>query len=99
MEALFDAMAKTDRTRVSPHIQEFQLAFNVLLGIDVGRNQDRWMGWWNDNKKTYTLPEAMPKLPDESLATWQQFWGLERTYARNKKRGDRGQDPERGGKE
>jgi len=96
VDALFDLMTKADRRKVTPHIGEFQLAFNVLLGVDVGRNQDRWMGWWNDNKKTYTLPEAAPKLPDEALATWQKFWGLERTYSRNKKRGERGQDPERG---
>lgn len=96
VEALFEQMLKAERTRISPHIAEFQLAFNVLLGVDVGANQDRWMSWWNDNKKSYTLPTAQPKLPEQALATWQQFWGLERTYARNKKRGDRGQDPERG---
>jgi hypothetical protein len=97
VDALFDQMTRGDRARISPHVAEFQLAFNVLLGIDVGANQDRWMRWWSENKKSYTLPEAMPKLPDAALVTWQQFWGLERTYTRNKKRGDRGQDPERDG--
>lgn len=96
VEALFDLMTKADRRKVTPHIGEFQLAFNVLLGIDVGQNQERWLGWWNDNKKTYTMPEVAPKLPAEALGVWQQFWGLERTYTRNKKRGERGQDPERG---
>jgi hypothetical protein len=96
VEALFDLMTKVDRAKVTPYLREFQLAFNVLLGIDVGKNQDRWLGWWNDNKKTFTLAETMPKLPEESLAMWQEFWGLERTYTRNKKRGERGQDPERG---
>ena len=99
VEALFDQMTRTARTRISPHILEFQLAFNVLLGVDVGANQDRWMSWWSDNKKSYELPEAQPKLPEPSLVTWQEFWGLERTYSRNKKRGERGQDPERSGGE
>ncbi|MEZ6015840.1 MAG: HEAT repeat domain-containing protein [Planctomycetota bacterium] len=96
VETLFELMTKTDRRKVTPHIGEFQLALNVLLGVDVGKNQDRWVAWWNDNKRSFKVLEAMPKLAAESLTAWEQHWGLERTYARNKKRGDRGKDPEGG---
>jgi len=91
VEALFDLLTKADRRRVVPRMGELQLAFNVLLGVDVGKNQDRWQAWWNDNKKTYELTPKFPVLPAESLATWERFWGLERTYQRNRRRGDRGQ--------
>lgn len=96
VEALFDLMTKADRRKVTPFLAEYQLSFNVLLGVDVGRNQDRWLAWWNENRKTYALVAEFPKLPAESLRVWQEFWGLERTYTRNKKRGDRGQDPDGG---
>ncbi len=43
-----------------PHGVEFQLACNVLLGIHFGRNQERWMSWWKENKKTYELAPALP---------------------------------------
>lgn len=98
VEALFDLMLETARARITPHIHEFQLAFNVLLGVDVGANQDRWAAWWNEHRKTYELAAKMPKLPEASLGMWEQFWGLERTYERNQKRGDRGQDPEGAGR-
>jgi HEAT repeat protein len=90
VEALFDVMTKANPRRVTPHDAEFQLAFNVLLGIDFGKNRDRWLSWWNDNRKSFELAKVLPKLPQDSMLTWQQFWGLERTYERNEKRGDRG---------
>lgn len=96
VEALFDLMTKADRRKVTPYMGELQLAFNVLLGVDVGKNQDRWRDWWNDNKKTYVLPEVMPKLPNDALVTWQSFWGIQTYEVRKRKRGDRGKDPEGG---
>ena len=96
VEALFDLMTKADRRKVTPFLAEYQLAFNVLLGVDVGKNQDRWLAWWNEHRKSYELAAEFPKLPEESLRAWQLFWGLERTYSRNKKRSERGQDPEGG---
>lgn len=97
VEALFDFMTKADRRWVTPVMDDVQLSFNVLLGVDHGQNQDRWIAWWNDHRKQYELAPRMPKLPEESLRRWQNFWGLEVKYVRNKKRGERGQDPEGGG--
>ena len=92
VEAVFDIVTKGDRRKVLPHMDSVQLTLLVLLGVDVGTNLDRCIAWWNENKKTYELAAAFPKLPEARLRDWQTFWGLELTYERNKKRGDRGRD-------
>lgn len=95
VEALFDMLTKSDRRKFTPHMEEVRLAFNILLAVDKGANQDRWQAWWNDHKKTFEIAAEMPKLPEESLKLWQAHWGLERTYERNERRGERGKDPDR----
>ena len=90
-----ELMRKVDRRKVQPHAREFRLALVVLTGVDRGTDLDRWGQWWNDNKKTFELPERAPKMPQDLQRRWEQYWGLERTYDRQKRRSERGDDDDR----
>ena len=94
VEEIFDLMKKVDRRKVQPRMQDIRLALIVLTHVDQGTSQDMWLGWWNDNKKTFKLPKESPKLPKELANRWGRYWGEQRQYERQKRRGERGDDPE-----
>lgn len=96
VEELFSIMRKTDRRKVQRRMNDVRLALCVLTHVDEGTDQDRWTAWWNDNKKTFELPNVEPIMPKDLARRWGNFWGYERQYDRQKKRGDRGNDPEDG---
>ena len=90
VEELFGLLRKVDRKRAQPHMGEFRLALMVLTGVDRGTDQDAWIAWWNDNKKSLRVPEAPPRLPAELQKAWNKHWGLRREYERQERRGERG---------
>lgn len=94
---LFDLMRKVDRRKVQNRMNDIRLALVVLTHVDQGTSQDRWIAWWNDNKKTFEVPKVVPKLPRELGNRWGNYWGEQRQYDRQKRRGDRGDDPEEDG--
>ena len=94
LEELFDIMRKVDRRKVQQRMKDIRLALVVLTHVDQGNDQDRWTAWWNDNKKTFEVPKVEPKLPRELGSRWSNYWGEQRQYDRQKRRGDRGDDPE-----
>ena len=94
---LMSVMRKIDRKKIQGQMNNFRLAFIVLTGVDHGTSQDRWTAWWNDNKKTFTVAEAAPRMPEDLQNRWNRYWGLQRQYDRQKRRGDRGDDDDRDG--
>ena len=90
VEELMGFMRKVDRRKVQPHMTEFRLALMILTGVDHGTDQDRWVAWWNEHKKTFAVPEKAPLLPEALQNRWNRYWGLPREYARQKRRTERG---------
>jgi len=97
VEALMALMRKAGRKDVQAHMGEFRLALVAATGVDHGRSQDLWLGWWNDRKKEFEAPEKEPLMPRRDKQAWDAYWGVDRRYPRATKRADRGKDPERGG--
>lgn len=95
LEALVGLMRVTRREKVQNNMEHFRTSLMILTGVDKGKSQQLWMGWWNDNKKTFEVGEKAPRLPKKMQQAWDMYWGRGRTYERGKKRGERGQDPEK----
>ena len=85
--------------RVQPQMEDARLALMVLTGLDQGSAPENWERWWRANEKTFELPAEPPLLPKELRVTWDGFWGLPIEYERDRRREDRGKDPERPRKE
>ena len=98
LEALVGLMRAADRERVQPYMPSFRLALMVLTGADQGVSQDAWIAWWNEHKATLAVEPAAPPLPKELQLRWDAYWGRPMLRERGKKRGERGDDPEGGGK-
>ncbi len=92
VEELMGMMKKVGKTNA--YMEEFQLSLMVLTGTNQGKSRDAWTKWWNDNKKTFEVPEKLPVLPEGHRYRWDRFWGLYHVKGRNTKREDRGDDPE-----
>lgn len=95
VEELFGLMRGAARNKIQPYMKDFRLALVVLTAVDQGESQDLWMSWWNDNKKTLKVSAKPPVLPKQLQGRWDSYWGNRRTYERQKRRGERGNDPER----
>ena len=95
VEELMGLMRGSARHKVQPYMKDFRLALVVLTAVDAGESQDLWMSWWSDNKKTLKVPAKPPVLPKDLQRRWDSFWGNQRQYERQKRRGERGDDPER----
>lgn len=94
-EELIGLMRAAGRDKVQPYMGTFRLALVALTGVDKGLSQDEWMAWWNDNKSKLEVKSELPPLPKDLYQRWAYYWGLERIVGRDKKRGERGDDPER----
>lgn len=92
VEALCDLMRKVDRRKVQPYANDLRLALVVLTGVDRGTDLDRWVQWWNENKKSLEVLEKPPQMPEELQTRWDRYWGKPRQYQRQKRRGERGDD-------
>lgn len=94
VKELFGLMTSVDRRKLNPHMDELRMSLMILTGVDKGESPERWIDWWNDNKKKIEVSSKAPKLPQQMQRRWDRFWGNEQMYERAKKRGDRGNDPE-----
>ncbi|MDA1266124.1 MAG: hypothetical protein O2816_13670 [Planctomycetota bacterium] len=97
LETLMGLLKKTDRRKVKNRMNDLRLALIILTHQDHGADQDAWVAWWNDNKKTFAVPGEMPRLTEELANRWGRYWGEPRQYERQKRRGERGDDPEKDG--
>ena len=94
VDELMSMMRLVSRRKIQNRMEDFRLALMVLTGVDHGKNQDRWTSWWNDNKKSLKLAEKAPRMPKAQQNRWDRYWDNPRTYERQKRRGERGNDPE-----
>lgn len=92
--ALMKLMHVAKREDVQSVMREFRIALMVLTATDKGTSQDLWNEWWNKNKKRFKVAEKAPKLPPEEDRAWKRYWGYEYEMARDKRRRERGSDPE-----
>ena len=98
VEELMSLLKVTSRQRVAPQMPTFRTSLMILTGVDQGLSQQLWMRWWNDNKKKLEVAQKPHQLPEEMQRGWDRYWGNPRRYERSKKRGERGQDPEKDGR-
>lgn len=94
LEEVIALMQKVGRKRTVPYMEDFRMALMHLTGVDKGKSNEAWMGWWNDNKRSFKLPTKEPVLPKAQARFWSRYWGLEYETDRNKEREDRGDDGE-----
>jgi hypothetical protein len=95
VEALLNLMQRDGRGTQPAQMEDYRLALLVLTGTDQGPSRDRWVRWWNENKKTLEISAELPELPRPKLLEWRRFWGLQVDYGPGERREDRGDDPER----
>jgi len=81
VEGLMDVLKATygkkggNQPKVMPHLV---LSMTVLIGThENGSNKDKWVAWWNDNKRDLEISEELPEIPAQTLRKWQIYWGLE----------------------
>ena len=89
-KAIFGEMKKTDAKRLRGRLANIRPALIYLTGTDAGKNPDRWLQWWEANRRSFEVPGQPPKLSGDFAVQWARFWGEDRTYERRKKRSDRG---------
>ena len=89
---LIAIMRKSERRKVQPYMGDIRIALAVLTGQDLGTDQDRWNAWWNENRRTFRVPEQRPRLPEQIERRWRGYWGLPRVYDRQQRRERRGDD-------
>ena len=80
------------------HVDTFdykpELMRGDVTGEDQGESRQLWIRWWNENKKTFEVPEKAPRLPKKVQERWDYYWGIYHKKDRGEKREDRGDDPE-----
>jgi hypothetical protein len=76
-------------------MEDARVALMTLTGVDQGLSPELWEAWWRNNKKGFQIPAKPPVLPKELRAIWDGYWGLPREYEREKRREDRGREPQR----
>lgn len=94
VEGLMDVLKATygkkggNQPKVMPHLV---LSMTVLIGEhENGSNKDKWVAWWNDNKRDLEISAELPEVPAQMLRKWQTYWGLETDR-------EKGDDPRGGG--
>jgi hypothetical protein len=81
--------------RVGVVMKDVRVALILLTGVDQGLAPELWERWWRENKKGFRMASEPPLLPKELRESWDAFWGQQQYYERDRRREDRGKDPER----
>jgi HEAT repeat protein len=87
IEALVAMSAKTGPNNLDRYMDELRLALFNITGVDQGKSPQLWGKWWQDNKKTFVVPEKPPELPPDLRGRWNHYWGI----------GDKERKPQDGG--
>ena len=80
--------------KVGAHAETIRLALARLVGEDLGTARQRWLGFWNEQRKTLKVATQAPLLPKDMQRRWDMFWGNPSDPGRARPRGERGNDPE-----
>jgi hypothetical protein len=91
IEALVAMSTKTGPNNLDRFMDELRLALFNITGVDQGKSPQLWAKWWQDNKKTFVVPEKAPELPPDLRARWNHYWGIA-----DKKPQDAGSDGKQG---
>ena len=46
----------------------------MLTGEDFGEDKDEWLKWWRDNRRTFKVSPARPKINKRLEARWEDYW-------------------------
>lgn len=77
IEALISMAVKTGPNNLDRFMDELRLALFNITGVDQGKSPQLWSTWWQDNKKTFVVPEKAPELPPDLRMRWNHYWGIE----------------------
>jgi len=92
VEALISVMKSAARNKVQPFMDDLSMSLTILTGVDQGKNQDRWIAWWNENKHELEVSAEQPEIDKLMQKKWDHFWGIKRPDERGEKREERGGD-------
>lgn len=98
VELLIELSRSASEEKVGPRTGTLRLALARLTGNDLGPTRQRWHEWWSAEKKRCEIKPEPPLMTKEMQLRWDGFWGIRTEPARNKARGERGDDPEGKGK-
>lgn len=79
VEGLIDVMkaGNVKKGNQNPYMAEIELALTVLVGeTDCGKNQAKWIAWWNDHKRDLEVPVEPPELNKNMQRQWNNYWGI-----------------------
>jgi hypothetical protein len=54
---------------------EFRVALAILTGEDHGASKEAWQAWWRENRKSFSVPPAPPRIHDDLRSMWESYWG------------------------
>lgn len=96
VEALIGLMKSSNHKKVQPLMDKVSMTLTVLVGEnDNGKNINRWVAWWNDNKRDLEV-DADAKLPKSVAGKWNTYWGIKSKGGKVKRK--KGDLPGGGGK-
>jgi HEAT repeats len=78
VEALIALSRKAGPNKVEGYMGDIRIALAELTGVDQGRSPELWGRWWEDNKKTFEIPEKPPELAPELRGRWRRYWATGR---------------------
>lgn len=90
LEALMDLMQKTGKASKrggarQPLMKQIAVSLEVLTGKGFKEDENAWVKWWRDNKRTYKVSEKPGILAPKVLHQWETYW---KAYAPAKKDAD-----------
>jgi len=91
-EAVMSLLKSSGKGKIQPYMEDLNLSLSILTGADNGKSQDRWIQWWNDNKRDLEISEEPPRIDKQLQKKWDKYWGVRMEKERGKKREDRGGD-------
>jgi hypothetical protein len=79
VQAMRDMLVVASQTNieVAIFIEDFRTALHVLTGADEGPSRAFWERWWTDNRRTFSMSDKRPWLPERQALRWKGFWGTD----------------------
>jgi hypothetical protein len=91
---LMTIMSSSGHKYVNPHMDEINLSLSILTGADEGKSRNRWVTWWNANKRTLKITEEPQEIDRKSQSKWDQYWDLEPKKKDERKKKDKREKPD-----
>lgn len=74
--------------RSGRYMREMRVSLIVLTGVDNGENQNDWIKWWNDNKRTLKIDKEPWPLPKSLQRQWDNLWKSPKEKKKGRSLGD-----------